>query len=416
MDAILYNEFCEELLLAQECINSITEIDPLEEIFEAESPEVKKNIETKVANNEKAKLGVVDHIVNAAKKLLEMIMNMLKSVKEFFFGKTTSELESNCQELYKAAVAKDPSIKNKKVQIPNIQANDKTYNGLINQATELDKKLRNGESVNMDGFNNSVANYLKGAGATVLTTVGIEAALNWCSSTKEGARMVYKQLEEDKKLQEALINSIGDKKYNEFKKDVKAFGVEKVTDGPLLSLRAKMLKLRGYKCDSLEDAFAKTYKNIFNTLGAGVEFSKIVAKNTEVSMDPSKNKVEKTLNKWGNYIKNSPNIVKQGVTAFNSHGDRIGSTVLSSKEVKKAISYGKKISKGIDDVSRSEYLNNEELEKQQAAGRKAAEKRKKAIEKDKSNQSILDSITGGTQTGAVGAAKQGLRNMVNGAF
>ena len=132
MSTIILDDCLLYLYEAEKCLNEYKELDAYMEIFEAENPEVKEQVE----KNEKAKSGAIENIKKAAKAVLDMIKKLIRTVGDFIEKRKLSVDERAAYEAFKEAAKKDPSLKNKKITVRNFKEIEAEYQKVLKELEE----------------------------------------------------------------------------------------------------------------------------------------------------------------------------------------------------------------------------------------------------------------------------------------
>lgn len=253
MSVIVLDDCLTELYEAEKCLDMIQAIDSYSEIFEASSDKVKETVE----NNEKATNGAIAHLKNAANAILNMIRNIIDSIKEFFQKRKMDSLEREAYDAFKKAAKEDPSLKNKKVTVTDFRKLKSEYNNIIKEVEEYDKALASGKKNDVQQLADAITNRLAGIAKGVSVSVSCDTALKMATSSRELAQMMLHRLQEDEKLQQILVDSIGKKQAKQMEKDLKSLGKR-------LSLKRHWMKKHGQMCDSVDEAVYKTFEQVKN--------------------------------------------------------------------------------------------------------------------------------------------------------
>ena len=251
MSAIVLDECLYYLKEAQDYLSLYSEIDPYEEIFEAYKPET----QIKVQQSKKAKSGVMGSLEKAGRAIKEMIQRIIDSIKDFFDKRKMDKTERQAFEEYKAACAKDPSLKNKKILVRDFREVTKKYNSILKEAEEADRKIAMDKAVNTDALFKKMTDFCKETANGVKVSVGCEAALNMASSSRELAQEMYKSLKQDQELEDKLIKAIGKSETARFEKQMKSLGKR-------FSLHRMVMKVKGTYSKSVEEGIDNTFSTI----------------------------------------------------------------------------------------------------------------------------------------------------------
>ena len=187
MSEVVLDECLYYLGEAEKYLSLYQEIDPFEEIFEAYSPETK----LKVEQNNKAKTGVMGSITKACQAVLRMIQNIIDSIRDFFDKQKLDKKTREAYEAYKAKLATNPELKNKKFTVKDFTKMNQDYNKLLKEAENADRELAKGNEFSLDNLFKKITTFCGGVASGVTVSVGMEAALNMASSSREIANTIY---------------------------------------------------------------------------------------------------------------------------------------------------------------------------------------------------------------------------------
>lgn len=378
MNSIILDECLQELMLAEECASHYVEIDSYYEIFEASNPE----LQNQVKNNQSVVAKTESHLKKAIQAIIDMIHKLISNIKNFFTKGRINDREKQMKASYEASKRKDPSIKNKKISCLDVNKFKKQSDDLTNEAESLYRQLDAGNNVDTTNIINRISNFCSSGASAVTVSIGMEAALQAASSSKEMAREISNYLEQNIDIQERLMNSVGKKEYQKFKKDVDCMGKK-------ISLRRKILELHGYTAKSFEDAIQKTYsecENVFSGLGTLVG---VVMSNPENNKDGSKSKVGIALSTGKHILKNYDEVKPALKDVKDNHGIKMIKRIAGNEDISNVGKLATDMANRNTDIKHQMYVNNKK------ASKKAIKKHNKLLNsKSKSNQSMMDSMMG----------------------
>lgn len=262
----LLNEARKEILKADYCIEAYVELDSYSEIFE----EKNKEIQDQVDKNKNAVAGSKVHTQSALDKIIEALKNMIEHIKVFFMERKMSKEMHKAYEVYKEALKKDPSLKNKTIKVVDVQRFQKEYEEINAKLNAAEERSKRGLSIDLGPLSDLVNSYaakIKGAAGAVVTSVGMESALKLAEGNMAFAQKVYGQLSNNKAVAEKLKEEIGNHQFNKFKRQMKGYS----KDISILSLKARHNQ---NAARSAEEAISQTInqymdgvKSIKNILG-----------------------------------------------------------------------------------------------------------------------------------------------------
>lgn len=335
LDDILYH-----LYYAEKALDGYEDIDPYLEIFEAEDPA----IQSKVVKNAESKKGVIGHLQAAGKAIINFITNIINSITDFFRKQAMTADEKAAYEKFKEAAAKDPSLKNKKITVVDYRKLNEQYQQLLKEIEEAEKSAAEGREYPTDTLMNKITNFCKNGAEGVMVAVGCEAALNFASSSREGAQVILNTLKKDKELEEKLMKSIGKYETKKFERQMRSLGKR-------YSWTRHRMRVKGHMAKSLEDAISNTISQV-NDLCKSVG----VVKNIIPENDPSKsglangfNTVKTVLSKAS---KNNPNSDERD--AINNIKNNLGLVrrIAGNEEIRNGVGTISNVVSSIDKNSR----------------------------------------------------------------
>lgn len=372
MSTIILDDYLVYLYEAEQCLNQYKEIDSYMEIFEAENPEVKEQMET----NEKAKAGAIENIKKAVKSLLEMLKNVMASVRNFIDKRKLSADEQEAYKQFKEAAKKDPSLKNKKITVRDFKKLTDEYQARMKEIEDAELEIAKGKVPDAKVLGEKVANFTKTAAKAPVTAVSAETALRMASSSRDIARIMYKKLENDEKFFQKAVDGIGEKQAEKLKKDMKSLSQK-------MSLKRMKMRLTGAYSKSCEAA----------VIGMVTDVKTLVGQNPEADMkEVAKAGVRQTATLKKMAGNESLSKLDDGVKlAGKVAGDVIiKSKIEDKKDERSAKKYDREYKKA---EKKAEKVKKKAIKKGMAVPKKALNP-ENYMKKRFHNQSALDSILG----------------------
>lgn len=367
MNTIVLDECLTELYEAGKCIDMIKEIDPYSEIFEASNEDVK----TAIDNNEKAKSGAVTHLRNAAKAVLNMIQNLITSIREFIAKRKMDADERKLYDAFKEACKKDPSLKNKKITVTDFRKVNEEYQKILKDVEDMDKKIAEGKVTDATDFMNSITDRIKGMSNGFTTAVTCEVAIKLASSSREISSIMLNHLENDEKLQKVLIDNIGEKETKNFEKDLKSLSKR-------ISFKRWWMTKNGQCATSAKDAINKTITQIKEICKSGENIAKTTV---DLDVDASTETKDRIVN-TGRYIKkHKDTLVKDGKNIVKNSS--ILKRAYGNKDIKDTVKTGAKVYSTANKDAKEYYRN-----------KRISDKKPKRTKGKVHDQSALQSLLG----------------------
>lgn len=368
MNELLLDECLCYLKEADNYLSLYHEIDPFEEIFEAYRPDTQLQVE----QNKKAKTGVMGSLTKAIRALKQMIINIINSIRDFIEKRTMGKEERQAYEAYKEAVAKDPTLKNKKITVRDFRALNKNYESILKEAELADRELEKGNNINVDAIIDKITKFCGDCSKGVLTAVTAEAAINIASSSTDIAKKISESLEKDKTFYKKMEENIGKRQTNKFKKDMESLSKR-------ISFRRFIMKMKGTYSKSVEDGVNKTFDSVFDLVGHAKNLASSF-KNYD-SETQIKGTTSEKLKSNVSFVKNNgADIIKSGKSLA---GNNIAKRILGNKTIRDT---------GIDVLK----YNSKKTKDAKALYKQKEKERKQAIKAAKNkkpyDQSIMDSL------------------------
>lgn len=367
MDFTLLDECLIHLMEADEALSKYNEIDAFSEIFEADNSDEVRN---KLMENHAVELNSKSGLEKACDALINFIKGIINSIKDFFEKAKLSEKERQAYDAFKAAAAKDPNLKNKRITVADFKKLDAGYQELLNEAKAIDNDLVKGNDKDVNPILKKITDYCDDLGKGIVTSIGIEAALNVASSSTEIARKMSKELTDDSAIMQNIRASIGDKQAAKFKRQMDSLGKR-------ISLQRGIMRLKGTYSKSVQDGISKTYQNIMDAVGAAQDIAKVGGPKTGAD----KNIVQNAAETVKYAVKNRKEVAKAGKAAVKNSG--IISRLSGNETIKKGV--GKAV-----DIVNDSNKQARELYKQENPG-----PLKRVFNKPKThNQTAMQAIMG----------------------
>lgn len=236
---------------AEEYIASYQDISLADSFFESDETD----------KNEEASEGAISALRKAFNRLIEIVKEIIKSVKDFFESKFMDPEEKKRYKEFKQMVKADPALKNTKVFIEDFREYEKIYDEALkeleeaskkdNFSTEVVDKIKEGCLKALKQLNDTYGDTAKRAAHSVAMSVAIDLA----DSCQLAAIAMNTALNSELVSLEEAEKSLGDKKVKKFKKDMEAAAKNGIFH------RAKVFLLRR-KCDTLAALAKKEAKRI----------------------------------------------------------------------------------------------------------------------------------------------------------
>ena len=236
MNDIYYrNEFIKSMRNVSSSIDEYVELSDYQMIFEADNPDVKNTVQQNAQVEQKG----TNALTRAMNAIINMIKNLIKTIKDFFTSFTMKKADKNAFYAFREACKKDPSLANKQVHISDwkkaIDTREAQYNSLC---SKLDASIRKMDVVDgvvadkiLQDARTEAEKFIKGTSSalakdTVVITAGILE--KWGQSNIDHAKHVLTILENDEKFYQSLVDSMGEKGAEKYKKRMKQYSSKNV--------------------------------------------------------------------------------------------------------------------------------------------------------------------------------------------
>jgi hypothetical protein len=242
-DVYYKKEFAHSMRRLSSCIKEYTELSDYQMIFEADDP----NVMNTVIKNKQVEQSGNNALTRAMNAIINMIKNLIKTIKDFFATFTMSKSEKNAFYAFREACKKDPSLANKQVHISDwkkaMETRNKQYDNLC---AKLDSSMKQMDSCDEMTANKLLADakagvdeFIKGSGSAlakdaVVITAGVLE--KWGQSSIDRAQQILTILETDQKFYQNLVDSMGQKDVDKYKKRMKQYASRNI----LMDLKVKL--------------------------------------------------------------------------------------------------------------------------------------------------------------------------------
>lgn len=383
-----YNKLCFQYLNeAQYYVNQYQEIDMYDAIFEAKSADV----EAKIINNDKSNSSAFASLKKAAQAVIDLIKNTIESIgrgiQSLFSGKSD---EANLNKI-KNAMKNNPELANKKIKFFGFNNDEKEWSKIEKMAAIADKKLANGENVDISSLLSDIARYSKNIGKGAAGTIAAQTAINACYGNKEFAQMLNRACAKDGKVLSEIINVMGEKEAKRFQKEVSSLANDnKIAGlfGKRINLKREMNMARAKQCETLADSFKYTMRQFANDIATIDAAAANTSNNRDLyAAGGIKNKVRRAINK-GKLAKDIAPIgmneeIKRGYRMLKDNPD-------SWEGIQRGKGLANRVSNYADKKRRENHIMRKEAEYD------AADYNKRALRGDYTRQPLRSFLTGGS--------------------
>ena len=219
MSTLLLDDCLQNLLYAQEAMKEWIPLTEYEVIFEAaEKPETAD----KVAKNEATATKSVGFVRKAIQAVIEVIKKIYYAVKELIDRCTMDGAEREAFEAFKATMAKDPSMKNKKVTVRDFRKIEAEYDKLLAEIDQNIRAVKADEKHPIENITKKVTDFTKGTVTAITVSVAADAALKMADSNIAMAKALQKTLRNEEGIMEGLISALGKRDAVKFQKEIDA--------------------------------------------------------------------------------------------------------------------------------------------------------------------------------------------------
>ena len=260
------------LIDVMEAADNIVPISEYSILFETDDPVVAAKMKNNEKNIEKSKSGI-GKIIDG---IISIIRRFVDTIQEFFIHLTMGKNERSQFEAFKEQMAKNPSLRNKKITVKDFRKINKEYDSIMSEIDSEIKKCRAGEDHPVDALIHKCENILKNTASATATILTADAALKMAESDQIIAKEMQKTLKSEGKAMQQLKNTIGEKEFNKYKKRIDAAAKNTL-------LTRMKLKLLRRKYDNISSALNST-KDTFIHAGFANPFTwmgKVANKNED---------------------------------------------------------------------------------------------------------------------------------------
>ena len=212
-NAKLYDIYIEGQRELADAIAMFTPISEYATIFEADNPEVQQRVRENRDAVNKAQGGLAK-IFNSIKRI---ISNVITAIRNFFDRARLSAEEKKAFDAFKAACAKDPSLKNKKITVRAWQEIEAKGAELRKQGEAI-LRNENAQPTECEQFIKNVENYISSTAGGVATTVTVDFLKKSMVRCPQVADMILSQMKSDNEWCDKIRNNMGEKSYGKFEK------------------------------------------------------------------------------------------------------------------------------------------------------------------------------------------------------
>ena len=208
MDTIILEEVDFYLIQAEMYENAFVEISEYDALFEADN--IQNDV--KLQQNQKSQGGLLDALAAAGRAIANMIDSIITGIQNFFVSLTFTKAEKQAWAEYKAAVAKDPSLRNKRISVLDFKKQQAEYKDFIAKANAAEQAAAQGNPGPMQQLMQTLGNVTKGAATALGVSVALEGAIALATTSCDTAKLIQAQLTKDKALLKQLEDLIGKQK------------------------------------------------------------------------------------------------------------------------------------------------------------------------------------------------------------
>ena len=370
-NAKLYDIYIEGQRELADAMAMFTPISEYAIIFEADNPEVQQRVRENRDAVNKAQGGLAK-IFNSIKRI---ISNVITAIRNFFDRARLSAEEKKAFDAFKAACAKDPSLKNKKITVRAWQEIEAKGAELRKQGETI-LRNENAQPTECEQFIKNVENYISSTAGGVATTVTVDFLKKSMVRCPQVADMILSQMKSDNEWCDKIRNSMGEKSYGKF---------EKYTESMRNRSRVMMFmaRLGKKRYENLHSAMESSIKGVADiaqgkitrdsvTMAAGALQNESLRKNV---IDPA---VHVGKAAGGSYVKQKLHDINNVTTASS----RYARTVNKRDEMVKA---GKKANETDAQFAARIAKQDKKAERLKGARKKELEKEAKKAKKGYSN-------------------------------
>lgn len=253
---LILDECGQNLFYAEESMREWIPVSEYEIIFEAG---INQDVKEKITKNEETANKTTGFVQKAINAVIKLIAKVLRPIQEFIARFTMSGKEREAYEKFKAAMEKDPKLKNRKISVLDFRKINATYDSLLKEIEQNIKSVKANESHSIDEITDKVTKFLSGTSSAVAVIVGADLALKMADSNIEMAKKLKNLLENENSVMKTLSETLGKKDAANLKKEIDAAAKNTM----LHQLKVRLFR---HKYDSLEECVNGIF-NAFTHLG-----------------------------------------------------------------------------------------------------------------------------------------------------
>ena len=252
MNTIIRDECLQNLFYAQEAMKEWIPMTEYEVIFEAA-----ENSETaeKVAKNEATATKSVGFVKKAINAVISLIKRIYYAIKDLIDRCTMSGAEREAFDAFRATMAQDPSMKNKKVTVRDFRKIEAEYDKIIAEIDQNIRSVKADEKHPIENITKKVNDFTKGFVTELSVTVAADAALKMADSNVAMAKLLSKTLKDEEGVMEGLVKALGKRDAIKFQKEIDAAAKNTL----LHQLKVKIFR---HKYDNLKSCIDGTIKTM----------------------------------------------------------------------------------------------------------------------------------------------------------
>ena len=256
MATIILDDCLSALLECHEIMKEYTPISEYQLMFEAEDPQIKET----QAKNESIGSKAVSAVGKAINAVIELIKKFTSAISNFFDKMGMSKNEEAAFKEFRAACAKDPSLKNKKITVKDYREYIKQMEQIEKEAEDILRKMKTDSNTPFEEIANKMTSFLKGGAKEVSTVVTADLAEKIALGNIKMAKLIKASMNADAEVLESMKKTLGDSRTEKFQKNINAFSKE-------ISFRRLLNTFRKHKFDTLEKCIKEEIKVVKSVAG-----------------------------------------------------------------------------------------------------------------------------------------------------
>ena len=261
-DTVFLDDCLQNIFYAQEAMKEWIPITEYEILFESG---ISKDVKDKIAKNEDTANKSTGFLQKAINAVIRLISSITYPLRELIARFSLNGEEKKAFDRYKAAMERNPKLKNRRISVLDFKKTTKNYDGMLHEIDQRIKAVDADPNHSIEDIVHKATQFLGRTAGVATVIVGTELALKMANSNVEMAQNLSNLLNNESTIMKSISNSLGNRDATRFKKkiDVAAKNTQ------LHQLKVKIFR---QKYDSLQDC-VQSISNAFKGMDWGTALS-----------------------------------------------------------------------------------------------------------------------------------------------